>query len=456
METIQFHCPACRTQLRVPPAAAGFQGPCPACGRDIIGPIPERGLAARLVPEDAFSPFPGTPADERRELPEDPVATAPEPLTPPAPDPPAAAQPAAPEPAATEEPFSPFADPPAEAETEPEPEAVKESPEKESSESLPPTPAKDATENAECLAPRSYRRLRTGILVLSCLLCSLISFVAGYITAQKAQVFPAPIFADGLMDSDLPETPVEIEVPEIEEINLSPQPAEETEPEEEVELSTNPSDPEPRPAAKATLEAFLSAPDWSSRMAYVQDPDEVRAAMKAWGEARGGGPIETTVITSTHVFADQEHFLVETASMPSGFPVTLQRVGEDWRIDWEIFEEFHDDAYHQFASGKGGEIGEFHLYLKPHPTDDPNGFARYQLTAPIKGRSYPAFAKRGRLAQAKITALIESEAVQENEALQKLLEGNGIPLVLKLSYQSKGQGQNFLLIEDLVAQGWGR
>lgn len=336
------------------------------------------------------------------------------------------------------------------------PERVTERPEKEPSESSPPAPVKDEPQNAECLTPRSYRRLRTAILLLSCLLCSLISFVAGYITAQKAQVFPAPIFADGPKDSELPETLPEIEVPEIGTINLSPQPPEGIDPEEEVQLGGSPSEPEPRPAAKATLEAFLSAPDWSSRMAYVQDPDEVRAAMKEWGEARGGGPIETTSITSTHVFGDQEHFLVETASMPSGFPVTLQRVGEDWRIDWEIFEEFHDDAYHRFASGKGGEIGEFHLYLKPHPTDDPNGFARYQLTAPIKGRSYPAFAKRGRLAQAKITALIESEVVQENEALQKLLEGDGIPLVLKLSYQSKGQGQNFLLIEDLVAQGWGR
>jgi len=48
-DVIQFHCPACGTTLRVPPAAAGFEGPCPRCARLIVGPDPALGLGARLA-----------------------------------------------------------------------------------------------------------------------------------------------------------------------------------------------------------------------------------------------------------------------------------------------------------------------------------------------------------------------------------------------------------------------
>lgn len=494
METLQFHCPACRTLLRVPIAVAGTQGPCPACGREIIAPIPDRGLEARLAPEDTFAPFPGSappetsPAQPEPE-PETPTEEPHDQTTPASPEPeppteelleqatptPSEAAPPPADPAPTEEPFVPFSDPP-EAEEPSEPVASPQEPDTIRTDS---SSRKEAVaEQAECLAPKHYRRLRTAILVLSCLLCSLISFVAGYLTAQKAQIIPAPIFANTPAHIPTPIVPTEDPAPPQPPVSEEPDtpeeppdaadpvepvpstdpadPAEDDHSPEEIGLEGNPSEPLPRPAARATLDAFLSAPDWSSRIAYVLDPDKVQAAMKSEAEAGGDGPIEAISITPSHVFADQEHFEVKTEAIPAGFPVTLQRSDNDWRIDWTIFHEFRSDAFRKFASGKGGEVTELHLYLKPHPAEDPNGFARYQLSAPIEGRSYPAFAKRGRLAQAKITALLESEAVKENEALQALLAKEGIPLVVKLSYQSRGENQNFLLIEDLVAQGWGR
>jgi hypothetical protein len=441
MEIIKFHCPACRTQLRVPPAAAGFQGPCPACGRDIIGPIPNRGLEARLAPKDAFSPFPGNPFAEKPEEPTPaPIPETPEP-----------------------EPFVPFSDPPALTPTAPVEVPAAASP---PAASQPPfadrptpaaAPAAALDEPPECLAPRHVRRLRAAVLILSCLLCSLISYIAGYLTALKRQVVSPPIFAD--VSAMLPPPAASDDAPPP-GVPL-PEPAED--PANSAAASTpeadpvgSPPAPQPGLAAEATLKAFLSAPDWASRLAYVMDPEDVRAAMKKHAEKEGDGPIEIDSIESAYVFPDQEHFIIKTKRIATGFPVTIQRVGDDWRIDWETFEEFHGDAFRRFASGTLGENGEFHLYLKPQLSQDPNGFVRYQLTAPIEGRSYPAFAKRGSIAQAKITALLESESMKENPDIQKLLAKDGIPLILKLSYQSRGQNQNFLQLEDLVAQGWGR
>lgn len=437
MEVIQFHCPACQTQLRVPPAAAGFKGPCPACRRDIVGPIPDHGLEARLATQDAFSPFPGNLQPGKLGEP----LQAPEPILPTAPE--------------ELEPFAPFSDPPPADVPVSAPQPVTPA----SALPEPPTPAPSPTEAAECLAPKQFRRLRTAVLLLSCLLCSLISFIAGYLLALRSQVFPAPIFADS--PAFLPPSIEAVAQPPVQppphEEPVEPEsPTEAVSTREDVDLTGSPTDPQPRPAAQATLEAFLSAPDWASRMAYVLDPEEVRSSMKKSAEESGDGPIEATSIKSAYVFPDQEHFTVKTEAIPAGFPVTLQRQGGDWRIDWEIFDEFHGDRFRRFASGKLGETEELHVYLKPHASEDPNGFARYQLSAPIEGRSYPAFSKRGQLAQAKISSLLDSDSVKENAALQKLLANDGIPVVLKLSYQSRGQNQNFLLIEDLVAQGWGR
>ena len=57
-EVIQFHCPACDTTLRVPPAAAGFEGPCPRCAQLIVGPDPALGLGARLAGTPLVRPSP--------------------------------------------------------------------------------------------------------------------------------------------------------------------------------------------------------------------------------------------------------------------------------------------------------------------------------------------------------------------------------------------------------------
>jgi len=501
MDIIQFHCPACRTLLRVPPAAAGFQGPCPVCQRDIVGPVPDKGLEARLAPKDAFTPFPGSPIPTPPQEPEStpaPIAPEPEPEqaipeppapepTPPAPEPtppppepelPPVEEPAPPEPEPTlpePESFTPFSDTPKDLAAPPRSTSSEPSNEPATDK---PTPKEGPL---ECLAPKHVRRLRTAVLVLSCLLCSVISYIFGYVMAQKSRDFAAPIFSDPeaiLEVTPLPEPPATDPLPEpppskplpeaTPETETDPSPlipptiedpepdAEESSPASEVDLSGEPEPPSSDTAARATLDAFLSAPDWASRSAYVLDADEVRTAMKTHAEEHGDGPMETTAVDSAFVFPDQEHFVVRTTDVPEGFPVTLQQVGPDWRIDWKVFQEFHGDQFRRFASGKLGEEAEFHLYLRPHAKQDANGFTRYQLTAPIKGRSYPAFGKGGSLAQAKITALLDSEEMRSNPDIQELLANDGVPLVLKLSYQSRGKEQNFLLIEDLVAQGWGR
>ncbi|MBK1828219.1 hypothetical protein [Haloferula rosea] len=473
MDIIQFHCPACRTLLRVPPAAAGFQGPCPACQREIVGPVPAKGLEARLAPEDAFTPFPGSPIPAPPSEPE-PTPPASEPTPEPEPE---LHQPPQPQPQSEPGPELPRKDdtPPFPTAEEPEPfRPFSDTPDdlappENSSEPItsePALPQSDSGEPAspqvptECLAPKSVRRLRAAVLILSCLLCSVISYVFGYVMAQKSRSFAPPIFADpaAILDSPgVPEERTETPPPDLPELpDDTPSEADLDADPPEIDLSGTPESTSPAPAARATLDAFLSAPDWASRSAYVLAADEVRADMKAHAEEFGDGPIDTTGIEPAYAFPDQEHFIVRTETIPTGFPVTLQKIGTDWRVDWQVFHEFHGDLFRRFASGKLGATGEFHLYLRPHAKQDANGFTRYQLTAPIEGRSYPAFGKRGSMAQAKITALLDSEEFRSNPDIQELLDKDGVPLVLKLSYQSRGQDQNFLLIEDLVAQGWGR
>ncbi|BCX47080.1 hypothetical protein HAHE_09880 [Haloferula helveola] len=289
---------------------------------------------------------------------------------------------------------------------------------------------------------RSLRRLWIVIVILACLIAAAISFIAGYLTALRRVEMAGPVFTQQPLPPSSPEG-----VGGGEATTPPDAPEEPEDPPEPTETED--------PASREVLEAFLSAPDWKSRMDYVANGPAVEEAMEAEAGGDGDGPIEVTDIESTLLDDDLHHFRVKTEAIPDGFPVTLRETPDGWKIDWATFDEFHRDRFRSFvASAEAGDVGEFHVFVRP--TDgDHTVFAQYQLSAPIKGRSYPSFAKRSGPAHAKLTALVSSDEVQNDERYQKLLERDGLPLVVRISCHKNSQDQRYLLIDDLVATHWG-
>lgn len=281
-------------------------------------------------------------------------------------------------------------------------------------------------------------RLRLAVLVLSSLLCLAIGFIAGELVSLKRQAPDAPIFS-----------PEQAAVPPLPSDHPSVPPSA---PSGDPPSSAVPDDE--TAASRAALDAFLKAPGWAARASYVVNPKAAANAMREDAEANGDQPIEVTSIELLAADSDFHHYWLTSPAMPDGFPVTVFRRDGRWLIDWDLFVEMKDDLFRAFASGKGPSSASFHVYIKP--TDEGNAsFRSYRLSAPIEGRSYTGFAKVGSSAQAKLTAIFDSEANRSNDTFRSMLGDKGIPAVLQLSTKANSEGKRFISIEDLLALSWG-
>ncbi|MCH7226406.1 hypothetical protein [Haloferula sp. A504] len=430
MDSLQFPCPACDKRLRVPAAAAGQRGPCPNCGEEIIGPQPALGIPARISLQA------GPPLNEIP-LPPAPEANLPEPGE------------SSPVSAALEV-FQPKQ---ATREVPRDREPPRASAEEQAPAKAPvPRPATEpALRSATYDEPaKRIRRLWAAVFVLSCILCTVLAFIGGYLTALKRIDVTAPIFAPPstkpaprLLPSNLPETPA----PPV-EIRETPSKPPIEEPPPEVDEP-----PSAETGSRTTLEAFLSAPDWTARSAYVAEA--ALPAMKEVAEAEGDGPIKVTSIEPSLLDGDLHHYRVTTEALPDGFPVTLRQTSGGWQVDWSSFHEFSTNRFARFLAGDLGESGTFRVFFKPTEDSQP-AFAAYQIAAPAGTRTTTAYASRSGVAFASLTALFDSEAIANHPRYQELLQRSGLPMTVELARKTSSDGRSYLEITGLVAASWNR
>ena len=306
---------------------------------------------------------------------------------------------------------------------------------------------------------KSLGRLRGAVLVLSCILCLMIGFISGQIMALQGQAIPAPIFsrtgptaAGDAPDPPSPD-PANAEPPAL----PPPRQADQDPPSltalpdpPDPNPGETPTEPDPDPESLATLKAFLSAPAWNVRAVHVLDPAAVAPELRR----HGNSPIEVLSISPQLMDDGFHHYILRTKAVPEGFPVTLIRREDGWRVDWRIFDEFANDRLRAFAGGDAGR-GEFHVFIKPGDPANEH-YLRCDISAPppMKDRTYPAFARLDGPAAAKIKAMLESEAVKNDPQYRLMLGNEGLPVVVALSRSSNKAGQPFLLIEELIRFGW--
>lgn len=435
MEVIRFQCPACSSSLTVPPAAAGFQGPCPKCAVEIIGPDPALDLPASL-PEieasaKAFDPFPDSAPPTATPIPIDPTPE----LIPPT-DPFAGAAPSSePSNLAWSE---PEVAPPSPPELLELPEKVAEDVTEPFNDFIPPIPEFESAAPFIAQPTPGSPRPSVAVFVLSCLLCLVVAFVAGYTLGRRIPEPGSPIFSSKTNESPATK-PIPIPV-RTWIANATPLKS------GEQKIG----------GPQATLNAFLNADGWASRSAYVMFPESIRARMEARSKVSDDGPIETTSISLFEVTEQAHIFQVATPKLPEGFPVTVARDNNSWLIDWESFIEFHEDRFQRFAAGEEGDHGVFHLLVKPVESNNKEAlFEQFQLNPPMPGRQQTAYIGKGSVVLARIQGIFNRQAGLSEKVFKQLLDGQGPPMVLALSYRTNTEGQSYLQIDDIVSIGWG-
>ena len=413
-DVIQFHCPACGTTLRLPLEMAARQGPCPCCTRVIVAPDPYRGTGA-------FVPAP-------------------------------------PPPPAYIEPFRPFADSPplipkdAKPETVvPEPPPVVEIPEEPVAI---PAPAEPAS-LPQCQHPAPASR---AVFVLSLLLASVVSLFAGYLLGARSNWLvsrtPYPVMhVPKLEAKPEPATKTVLIKPQLPapEVKTDPAPA----PKPDIKPETKP-EPKPEPvkastAAETALKAFLDAPDWTTRSAYVLFPDKVRAAMEDYSRKVPDGATPYLSISVQNSYTDKDSgstmfiFGVITAQHPTGIPVAVMETKSGWQVDWQSFIEFRDDLFRSFADGPSNQRGRFHLLVSEPPASraaktENEHFSTLLLDPPFPGRQKLAYVKKTAGFHAELLGGVTNGAVSTP--------------VLEVEKRSTPDGKPYLEITGLIANDW--
>ena len=202
-------------------------------------------------------------------------------------------------------------------------------------------------------------------------------------------------------------------------------------------------------AAETVLRAFLEAPDWASRSAYVLSAGTVRPKMEAYAKDNPDGPTPFESFSVKHSQVDEKTgstlfvFQVDSPNAPGGIPVAILETSKGWLVDWESFVEFRDDQFKHFTDGPADLKGEFHLIVTAPDaatTQENENFAGFILSPPLPDRQRIAFVKK------------------TNPAYERLREatanGRVFTPVLEIAKRNAGDKQSYLEIVSIKASDW--
>jgi hypothetical protein len=172
--------------------------------------------------------------------------------------------------------------------------------------------------------------------------------------------------------------------------------------------------------------------------------------MKTLAESEGDGPIPFTQLLPTRLdHSDTEVFNVVTEQHPEGFPIAMQKVGDQWLVDWAAFAEFYHDAFRRFAQGPSGLSAVFRLQVLPH-ADQPD---LYTLSPPTPGDVFDVQLEANSPAQEQIASHLKFYADNSPEQYELSLNDGGPHFILKLARVRKN-GQELLEIQGVIGVGW--
>lgn len=282
------------------------------------------------------------------------------------------------------------------------------------------------------------------VLLLSCLLTGVVAMALGFALGVGASKFfeaepppPMPV---------VPVVTTEVKAPGTDPVPLRVKPII-----DETPVLKTPEPTRVSAAAEAALRAFLDAPDWANRSAYVLFPKNVRAAMEAYSHKVPDGPTHYTSISVKQSRIDETSghtllvFFVSTEDFPSGIPVAVQETSSGWLVDWQTFIEFRDQLFQQFVDGPADTTGRFHLIVSPPPPEraastENEHFVSFLINAPLNKSPQLAFLKKS------------SEALKTFHTATA--EGGIFTPVLEMAKRETADGQSYLEIISVAATDW--
>jgi hypothetical protein len=311
----------------------------------------------------------------------------------------------------------------------------------------PAEPAPQVTAEPVSALPLPAAKPRRAVLFLACLVTGLVALALGFLLGMRAARESPPPVVIAPVPVKTPAEPKPLPEP----IPLRVKPIIDDAPVEPPKVEAKPEPKQAAAAAEAALRAFLEAPDWASRSAYVLFPEKTRAAMEAYSRDVPDGPtaFNSIAVKQTQVDGTTGYtlfvFFVHTDAFPSGIPVAVQETSSGWQVDWQTFVEFRDQLFQKFADGPTGQTGRFHLIVSEPPPERAatavnEHFLSLVLNAPLNPTPHPAFVKKASEAAATLRAATPGD-------------GFFTP-VLEVAKRGTADGKTYLEVIEVVASNW--
>jgi hypothetical protein len=204
-------------------------------------------------------------------------------------------------------------------------------------------------------------------------------------------------------------------------------------------------------AAEATLQAFLEAPDWAARSAYVLFPEKVRGEMEAYSRVVPDGPTPFRSISVKQSHLDEKTgntlfvFFVKTEKFPDGIPVAIQETTNGWLVDWKAFVEFRDGLFQKFVTGPTDQTSRFHLIVSRLPPEraaknDNEHFASFLLRSPLDPTPQTAYVKKSSGIFATFQAATDGDTP--------------FAPILEITKSTTSDGKGYLQVVNLISTDW--
>lgn len=124
-------------------------------------------------------------------------------------------------------------------------------------------------------------------------------------------------------------------------------------------------------AAVDGLKSFLAAPTWRERLQFMQLPDQMARKAEIYYSTNADGPVEVDEIHYLRHDEDpqvgrgmQVIFVLFSRLWDYGFPVMVEDVSGEARVDWLTFVEFKDDLLNKFLGNYMEGPVRFHVGIR--------------------------------------------------------------------------------------------
>lgn len=209
--------------------------------------------------------------------------------------------------------------------------------------------------------------------------------------------------------------------------------------------------PQEAQAALKALQGFLDANTWKERIAFVQKPESVRAAMEKYAAKAGDGPVHVDSISFVERYPSKNNvppysmFEVSGGALSNPVLVLIEESPKaGTRVDWEAFVEFKDNLLLKFLEDKASPAHSFrvlvrrkHYFDKDVPdVGQKDCFELEQPNAEFEGQ---VFAPKG--------------STVGRQLANQLAWGQDMPVIAELAWKSDGKNQ-WVEITSIVSYGW--